>query len=158
MNTHSEIDEVLARLGSVEPPAGLARRVEQRLEAPRQHSWLPASFRSWFTLPRAMAACAVAASVAASALIFDPALRNFLLPHHGSAQTVQQAEPPRVAPSQGNFGSASKILVPADPVPVPPSPVNHGRGHARSGRMELPSGSQTALPRGVKAPAAVPAQ
>jgi hypothetical protein len=154
MSTHSEIDEVLARLGNVEPPAGMVRRVEQRLDAGPQRSWFP----SWLTLPRAIAACAVAASVAASALVFDPALRNFLLPHHSSAQTVQQAAPPRVAPSQGNFGSAGKMLVPADPVPVPPSPVSHGRGHSRSGRMELPSGSQTALPRGVTAPAAVPVQ
>jgi hypothetical protein len=150
MTNYSDIDETLARLGSVEPPAGLARRVEQRLDAPPR--------RSWFTLPRAIAACAVAASVAASALILDPALRNFLLPHHPAAQTVQQAEPPRVAPSQGGFGAARTMVVPATPVPVPPSPVNHGRGHSRSGRMELPPGSQTALPRGVAAPAAVPQQ
>ena len=150
MNTHSDIDETLARLGNAEPPAGLVRRVEQRLDAPPR--------RFWLTLPRAIAACAVAASVAASALVFDPALRNFLLPHHSSGQTVQQTEPPRVAPSQGGFGAARTMVVPATPVPVQPSPVNHGRGHSRTGRTELPPGSQTALPRGVAAPATVPAQ
>jgi hypothetical protein len=150
MNFNSEIDETLTRLGSVEPPVGLARRIELRLDAPPR--------RSWFTLPRAIAVCGVAASVAASAVVFDPALRNFLLPHHSGAQTVQQAAPPRVAPAQSGFGAARTMVVPAAPVPVPPSPINRGRGHSRSGRVELPPGSQTALPRGVAAPAAVPSQ
>jgi hypothetical protein len=148
MNSHSEIDETLARLGGVEPPAGLARRVELRLDT--------APSRSWITLPRAIAACGVAASVAASAVVLDPGLRHSFMPHHNSAQTAPLVAPARVAPN--NFGAAADKYVPVTPVPVQPTPLNHGRGRSRSGRMELPAGSQTALPRGVAAPAAVPAQ
>ena len=148
MNIHSEIDETLRRLGSVQPPPGLARRVELRLQAPRRGFFL--------SLPQAFAACAVAASVAVSAVVFQPALRHLALPHHGSAQNLPLAETPRVAPVTGGFGTASAVHVPVAPVPVEPTPVNHGRGRSRTGRTELPAGSPTALPRGVAAPMALP--
>ena len=35
MTIHSEIEETLRRLGSVEPPPGLKRRVNLRLQTPR---------------------------------------------------------------------------------------------------------------------------
>lgn len=144
MNTHSEIDATLRRLGSAEPPPGLARRIEQRLQLPR---------RGWFlSVPQAIAACAVAASVAVSAVVFQPALRRLVLPHPSSAQSVPLVETPRVAPVTGRFGTASAVHVPAAPVPLQPTPETHERGHGRQARSVLPPGSQTPLPRGVAAP------
>jgi hypothetical protein len=148
MTTHSEIDEALQRLGSAEPPAGLARRIELRLQAPHRNFFL--------SVPQAIAAGALAASVAVSAVVFQPALRRMVLPHHTSAQTNPLVQAPRVAPGTGGFGTAGVAHVPVTPVPVEPTPVNHGRGRSRSGRTELPSGSQTPLPRGVAAPNALP--
>jgi hypothetical protein len=142
MNIQSEIDETLRRLGSVEPPSGLAGRVNLRLQNP--------SPRFSFSILNTLAA-----SVGLSAVALNPGLRNVVFHHHTSAQSSPPANTPRVVPpAAGGFGTASTIHVPAEPVPVQPSPVNQGRGRARSGRAVLPNGSQTPLPRGVVAPTA----
>ncbi len=149
MNTDAEIEETLRRLGSAEPPPGLARRVELRLQAPRRIFFL--------TVPQAIAACAVAGSVAVSAVVFQPALHRLALPHPSNAQTLPPVEVPRVAaPVAGGFSTSAARHVPVEPVPVEPTPANHGRGRSRSGRTELPSESQTPLPRGVAAPNSLP--
>ena len=145
MSIHSEIDETLRRLGSVEPPSGLERRVNRRLQIPRK--------RFSISVIQAISACAVAAGVALSAIGLNPALRNLVLHHHPSAQSVPVAGPARVvAPAAGGFGTASAVHVPVEPVPVQPTPVNQGRGRSRSGRGVLPNGAPTPLPRGVAAP------
>ena len=143
MSIHSEIDETLRRLGSVEPPSGLERRVNRRLQIPPKR----------FSISVIQATCAVAAGVALSAIGLNPALRNLVLHHHPTAQSVPVAGPARVvAPAAGGFGTASAVHVPVEPVPVQPTPVNQGRGRSRSGRGVLPNGTQTPLPRGVAAP------
>ena len=149
MNIQSEIDETLRRLGSVEPPSGLAGRVNRRLQNP--------SPRYSFSLvkTRIIAACALAASVGLSAVALNPGLRNMVFHHHTSAQSTAPASMPRVVPpAAGGFGTASSMHVPAEPVPVQPAPVTQGRGRSRSGRAMLPNGSQTPLPRGVVTPTA----
>jgi hypothetical protein len=149
MNTQSEIDDTLRRLGSVEPPAGLAERVNLRLQDP--------SPRFSFSLvkTRIIAGCALAASIGLSAVALNPGLRNMVFHHHTSAQSASPANTLRVVPpAAGGFGTASSMHVPAEPVPVEPSPANQGRGRSRSGRAVLPNGSQTPLPRGVVAPTA----
>jgi hypothetical protein len=144
MTIHSEIDETLRRLGSVEPPPGLKRRVNLRLQTPRNR------FSS--SMIQTLAACGVAASVALSAVALNPALRNLVFHHHPSAQVTPAANnSPRVVPSApGGFGTASAVHVPVEPVPVQPTPVNQGRGRSRSGRGLLPNGAP--LPRGVAVP------
>jgi hypothetical protein len=142
MSTQSEIDDTLRRLGSVEPPSGLAKRVQLRLQnQPHRFS---------FSLVNSVAACALAASVGVSAVALSPGLRAVLLHHGGNAQSTASGIAPRVVPpAQGGFGTASAVHVPAEPVPVQPSPVNQGRGRSRSGRAVLLNGNQTPLPRGV---------
>jgi hypothetical protein len=145
VSIHSEIDETLGRLGSVEPPSGLERRVHLRLQIPRK------SFS--ISMIQAVSACAVAAGVAMSAVALNPALRNLVLHHHTATQSIPLAGTPRVvAPTAGGFGAASAVHVPVEPVPVQPTPVNQGRGRSRSGRGVLPNGAPTPLPRGVAAP------
>jgi hypothetical protein len=145
MSIHSEIDETLRRLGSVEPPSGLERRVNIRLQIPRKGFSI--------SMIQAISACAVAAGVALSAVALNPALRNLVLHHHTAAQNMPVAGAPRVvAPAAGGFGTASAVHVPVEPVPVQPTPVNQGRGRSRSGRGVLPNGAPTPLPRGVAAP------
>ena len=145
MSIHSEIDETLRQLGSVEPPSGLERRVNRRLQVPRKGF-------SVLTI-RALSACAVAAGVALSAVALNPGLRSLVLHQHPAAQTVPVAGAPRVvAPAAGGFGTASAVHVPVEPVPVQPTPVNQGRGRSRSGRSVLANGTQNPLPRGVAAP------
>jgi hypothetical protein len=150
MNIQSEIDDTLRRLGSVEPPSGLAKRVNLRLQNQ------PSRFSFSILNTRIIAACALAASVGLSAVALNPGLRNMVFHHHHtSAQSTPPANTLRVVPpAAGGFGTASTIHVPAEPVPVQPSPVNQGRGRSRSGRAVLPNGSQTPLPRGVVAPTA----
>ena len=145
MSIHSEIDETLRRLGNVEPPSGLERRVNIRLQIPRKGFSV--------SMIQAISACAVAAGVALSAVALNPALRNLVLHHHTAAQNMPVAGAPRVvAPAAGGFGTASAVHVPVEPVPVQPTPVNQGRGRSRSGRGVLPNGAPTPLPRGVAAP------
>jgi hypothetical protein len=145
MSIHSEIDETLRRLGSVEPPSGLERRVNLRLRTPRRGFSV--------SMIQAFSACAVAAGVALSAVALNPGLRNMVLHHHAASQSVPVAGAPRVvAPAAGGFGTASAVHVPVEPVPVQPTPVNQGRGRSRSGRAVLPNGAPTSLPRGVAAP------
>jgi hypothetical protein len=146
MSTHSEIDETLRLLGSVEPPPGLESRVKLQLQIPNRGLVFSVSkFRIG-------AVGALAASVALSAAILNPALRDKMF-HHASAQTSPVPSPARVAlPSTGGFGTASAVHVPVEPVPVQPTPVNQGRGRSRSGRAVLPSGVQAPLPRGVATP------
>jgi hypothetical protein len=145
MSIHSEIDETLRRLGSVEPPSGLERRVNLRLENPRKGFSV--------SMVRAISACALAAGLALSAVALNPGLRDLVLHHYAAAPSMPVAGAPRViAPSAGGFGTASAVHVPVEPVPVQPTPVNQGRGRSRSGRGVLPNGPQTPLPRGVAAP------
>lgn len=148
MSVHSEIDDTLRRLGSVEPPSGLEQRVNLRLQNSRN--------RFSVTGLRIIAACALAASVALCAVVVNPALRSRAF-HHASAPIMPAANTPRVvAPVSGGFGTASAVHVPVEPVPVQPTPVNQGRGRSRSGRAVLPTGSLAPLPRGVAAPHAAP--
>jgi hypothetical protein len=147
MTLHSEIDETLRRLGSVEPPPGLNRRVNLRLQTPRSR------FSS--SMIQTLAACGVAATVALSAVALNPALRSMVFHHHSSALITPAASTPRVVPAApGGFGTASAVHVPVEPVPVQPTPVNQGRGRSRSdprsGRALLPNGAP--LPRGVAVP------
>jgi hypothetical protein len=149
MSVHSEIDDTLRRLGSVEPPSGLERRINLRLQNSRN--------RFSARVTRTIATCALAASVALSAVVLNPALRSRAF-HHASAPIMPAANTPRVvAPVSGGFGTASAVHVPVEPVPVQPTPVNQGRGRSRSGRAVLPSGNLAPLPRGVAAPHATPA-
>ena len=149
MSVHSEIDETLRRLGSVEPPSGLERRVNLRLQ--NSHN------RSSIRVTRTIATCGLAASIALSAVVLNPALRSRAF-HHASTPSMPAANTPRiVAPVSGGFGTASAVHVPVEPVPVQPTPVNQGRGRSRSGRALLPSGNLAPLPRGVAAPHAAPA-
>jgi hypothetical protein len=149
MSVHSEIDDTLRQLGSVEPPSGLERRVNLRLQSERR--------RFSVTVTRTIAACALAASVALSAVVLNPALRSRAF-HHASGPSVPAANTPRVvSPVSGGFGTASAVHVPVEPVPVQPTPVNQGRGRSRSGRAMLPTGNLAPLPRGVAAPHAAPA-
>ena len=145
MTLPSEIDETLRRLGSVEPPPGLNRRVNLRLQTPRS--------RFSNSMIQTLAACGVAATVALSAVALNPALRSMVFHHHSSALITPAASTPRVVPAApGGFGTASAVHVPVEPVPVQPTPVNQGRGRSRSGRTVLPTGTLAPLPRGVAAP------
>jgi hypothetical protein len=145
MSIHSEIDETLRRLGSVEPPSGLERRVQLRLQTPRKGFSV--------SILQAISACAVAAGVAVSAVALNPTLHNLVFVHHAAAQSNAGSTAPRVvAPAAGGFGTASAVHVPVEPVPVQPTPVNQGRGRSRSGRAVLPNGTPTTLPRGVASP------
>jgi hypothetical protein len=149
MSVHSEIDDTLRRLGSVEPPSGLERRVNLRLQNSRD--------RFSTRVTRTIATCALAASVALSAVVLNPALRSRVF-HHASAPNMPAVNTPRImAPVSGGFGTASAVHVPVEPVPVQPTPVNQGRGRSRSGRAVLPTGNLAPLPRGVAAPHASPA-
>jgi hypothetical protein len=148
MSIHSEIDDTLRRLGSVEPPSGLERRINLRLQAPPN--------RFSFSMGRTVAGFALAASVAVSAVALNPTLRSLVFHHHASAQSTRAVTSPR-APATGGFGTASAVRVPAEPVPVQATPVNQGRGRARSGRAVLPTGNLAPLPRGVAAPQSPPA-
>jgi hypothetical protein len=149
MSVHSEIDDTLRRLGSVEPPSGLERRVNLRLQNSRD--------RFSTRVTRTIATCALAASVALSAVVLNPALRSRVF-HHASVPSMPAVNTPRVvAPVSGGFGAASAVHVPVEPVPVQPTPVNQGRGRSRSGRAVLPIGNLAPLPRGVAAPHASPA-
>jgi hypothetical protein len=142
MTIQSEIDQTLRRLGSVEPPSGLERRIQLQLQNPPH--------RFSFSITRSVAAGALAAGVALSAAVLNPGLRNLVLHRHAVTQTAPPATLPRpVAPGSGGFGTASAVHVPVEPVPVPPTPVNQGRGRSRSGRSVLPGGALAPLPRGV---------
>lgn len=143
MSIQSEIDETLRRLGSAEPPSGMERRINRRLQIPN----------SRFSLTRIVAACALAACVALSAIALNPVWRGLVFHGHAHVQSTRTIDPPRVAtPAPGAFGAASAVHVPDQPVPVQPTPVNQGRGRSRSGRAVLPNGSLAPLPRGVAAP------
>jgi hypothetical protein len=143
MSIQSEIDETLRRLGNAEPPSGLERRINRRLQIPSRR----------FSLTRIQAACALAACVALSAIALNPAWRGLLFHTHTHLQSTRTVDPPRVAPpAPGGFGAASAVHVPDQPVPVQPTPVNQGRGRSRSGRAVLPNGTLAPLPRGVAAP------
>ncbi len=66
MTTHSEIEETLRRLGSVEPPPGLERRVNLRLQTPAHPFFQPHD--------PDLGRLRLAASVALSAVALNPAL------------------------------------------------------------------------------------
>jgi hypothetical protein len=144
MNRKPEIDETLGLLGSVEPPTGMEQRIQQRLRM--------APPRPFFSRIRIISSSALAASVALSAAVLNPRVRQFVLHPAGSVQTEPFRGPQVVAPTPGGFGSASAMRVPVEPVAVPPSPVTQGRGRSRSGRAVLPNGNLAPLPRGVAAP------
>jgi hypothetical protein len=143
MTIQLEIDETLRRLGRVEPRSGLEQRIHRRLQIPRK--------ARVFSMTRTISACALAASVALSAVALNPGLRNLLLHRHPSTQNMPIA-PRAVGPAFGGFGTASAVHVPVGPVPVQPTPLNQGRGRSRTGRAVLPPGTQAPLPRGVAAP------
>jgi hypothetical protein len=153
MNVHSEIDDTLRRLGSVHPPSGLEARINQRLQASSNASGNATRNRFSLSMTRTIAACALAASVALSAVVLNPALRSRVFHHHTSAQSAPPVNAPRmVPPASGGFGTASAVHVPVEPVPVQATPVNQGRGRSRTGRAVLPTGNLAPLPRGVAAP------
>ena len=145
MSIHSEIDETLRRLGSVEPPSGLERRVNLRLQIPRK------SFS--ISMIQAISACAVAAGVALSAVALNPALRSLVLHHHPAAQSVPVAGAPRVvAPAPGGSGLLRQCTCPWSRFRYSPRPLTRvAGGPDRAGRV-LPNGTPTPLPRGVAAP------
>lgn len=148
MSIRSEIDETLRLLGSAQPPPGLERRVNLRLQSPRSH----------FSIVQAFFACAVTASVAISVVTLNPALRRLVFHQHSGGPATHVVAAPRVvAPAPGGFGTASAVHVPVEPVPVQPTPVNQGRGRSRSGRAVLPTGNLAPLPRGVASPHGTPA-
>jgi hypothetical protein len=154
MTVDPEIDAALRRLGSAEPAPGLERRITQHLQNPRNRftfsgfSSRPGS--SSRPMTRVIAACALAASVAFSAVAVNPTLRSLVFHGHSASQQAPATNTPRVvAPAAGGFGTASAVHVPVEPVPVEPTPVNQGRGRSRSGRTVLPTGSLAPLPRGV---------
>jgi hypothetical protein len=149
MNIQSEIDQTLGRLGSVEPPSGLEKRVQQRLQIPQR--------RFSFSMTRTVAGCALAASVALSAAVLNPALRSLVFRHSAQNAPAMVNTPRVTAPAAGGFGTSSAVHVPVEPVPVQPTPLNQGRGRSRSGRAVLPNGNLAPLPRGVAAPHATPA-
>jgi hypothetical protein len=143
MSIRSEIDETLRLLGSAQPPPGLERRVNLRLQSPRSH----------FSVIQAFFAGAVAASVAISAVALNPTLHRLVFHQHSGPPATRAVAAPRViAPAPGGFGTASAVHVPVEPVPVQATPVNQGRGRSRSGRAVLPTGTLAPLPRGVAAP------
>jgi hypothetical protein len=148
MSIQSEIDETLGRLGRVEPPPGLEKRIQMRLRFPRR--------RFAVSVTRTLAACALAASVALAAVALNPGLRNLVFHRHSGTGSSAVTAPRVVAPAAGGFGTASAVHVPAEPVPVQPTPVNQGRGRSRSGRAVLPNGTVAPLPRGVASPSAPP--
>ncbi len=140
-----EIDEALRRLGSAEPAAGLAQRVNFRLQTtPRRFA---------FSVTRSVAAGALAAGVALTAALLNPTVRSLVVHPNSSAHSAPIIGPPRIGPPRiaplAGFGTASAVHVPVEPVPVQPTPVNQGRGRSRSGRSVLPPGSVAPLPRGV---------
>jgi hypothetical protein len=136
-----EIDETLRRLRSVEPPPGLEQRVHLRLQnTPRRFS---------LSVTRSIAAAALAAGVALSAVLLNPGIRSVVIHNHASAQSTPVVTPPRAAAPLAGFGTAAAVHVPVEPVPVQPTPVNQGRGRSRSGRATLPGGVVAPLPRGV---------
>jgi hypothetical protein len=143
MSMEPDIDKTLGWLGSVEPPAGLEQRVQQRLKNARP--------RPFISRTRAVSLGALAASIALSAVLVNPNVRNMAF-HHGSPVSSPSVGPRIPAPTAGGFGAASVVHVPSEPVQVQPTPVNHGRGRSR-GRAVLPNRNVTPLPRGVAAPA-----
>ncbi len=146
MSSQSEIDDTLSLLGGAEPPVGLESRIKLQLQTQRR------TFFPRISMFRAVAGGALAASIALSAAVLNPALRNMMF-HHGAAQNSPAANTPRVLlPPSGGFGAASAVHVPVEPVPVQPTPLNQGRGRSRSGRALLPNGASAPLPRGVTAP------
>ena len=151
----SQIDQTLEHVGSVEVPSGLQARVQQRLQD--QHL---SAQRGRFSLSvvHYVSAGALAASVAASALLWNPTVRTMVFPAHGvhAAPSGSGANAPLMpqvtSPEAGSFGTSSAVHVPLQPVPVQPTPLSQGRGHSRSGRALLPDGSLAPLPRGVASP------
>ena len=140
MSLHSEIDQTLHQLGTVVAPAGLERRIHARLaKAPRRFS-LPVIY--------SVSGGALAAGLAISAVALNPTLHRAVFPAATPAPHVSTVAP-RVLPANDGFHSASVVHVPAEPVPLQPSPVNQGRGRSRSGRGMLPEASVAPLPRGV---------
>ncbi len=126
MKTQSqiEIDATLRSLGGVQPPPGLERRVNTRLETPRRRL-RTVHFVSTATL---------AAGIAISTFALRPALRESVLrvrPASSPSLISQPAAGPIAHPA-GDFGAASAVHVPSMPIPVAPLPVGQGRGHTRS--------------------------
>jgi hypothetical protein len=141
MTVHSDIDDTLRQLGSVEPPSGLEGRVNLRLQGSRNRF-----------------SATVTRTIALSVVVLNPALRSRAFHHRVAAAGTPAANAPRVvSPVSGGFGTASAVHVPVEPVPVQPTPVNQGRGRSRSGRVVLPNGNLAPLPRGVAAPSATSA-
>ena len=150
LDISSQIDQALERVGSVDVPAGLEARVQQHLQGQGP--------RFSLSVMRYVSAGALAASVAVSALLFNPTVRTMVFPAHPLPATpvgsgvIAPVNPPMSGPATGGFGTSSAVHVPSQPVPVQPTPLSQGRGHSRSGRALLPNGALAPLPRGVASP------
>lgn len=142
MKTQSqiEIDATLHSLGGVQPPPGLERRVNARLETPR---------RTLRTV-HFVSAATLAAGIAISTFALSPALRESALRVRpaSSPSLVSQPAANLIAHPAGDFGAASAVHVPSMPIPVAPLPVGQGRGHTRSNqsvRSVYSAGTRTSL-------------
>ncbi len=143
MKTQSQIDDALSLIGNAQPPSGLERRVLSRLYAPRRGA----------TAIHFVSAAAIAASMAITAVTLAPALRDLRGEFAaGPASAVPSLVPRATARPKGDFGAASAVHLPTAPVKVQPSPVNQGRGHARSTRTIAAGSPRARMPHGVAVP------
>ena len=142
MKTQSQIDDALSLIGNAQPPSGLERRVLSRLYAPRRGA----------TAIHFVSAAAIAASMAIAAVTLAPALRDLRGESAGPASAVPSLVPRATARPKGDFGAASAVHLPTAPVKVQPSPVNQGRGHARSARTIAAGSPRAHMPHGVAVP------
>jgi hypothetical protein len=141
VNEKWQIDSTLRLIGTAQPPPGLERRVISRLEEGQA-----AAQRGGSTTIHFVSAAAIAASVVFAAAAFAPSLREFALHQDSTAIPA----PRGVTHSTGNFGAASAVHLPVSPVQVQPTPVNQGRGRARSDRTLSPGAAR--MPHGVAVP------
>lgn len=134
MNTEARIDAALRQIARVEPPSELERRVLGRLDEP------PRGFPAAYSI----SAIAIAASLAVAVLVFGPLTAEIGSRHSSAALALHVS-----SPAKGAFGAASAVNVPSAPLPLAATPVNQGRGHARTGRAILPAGSRPRHAAGV---------
>lgn len=134
MDSESRIDAALRQIAVAEPPPGLERRVIVRLDEPPRG----------FTAVYSISAIAIAASLAVAVLAFGPLTAEMGSRHSSAAIALHVS-----APAKGAFGAASAVHVPSAPLPLAATPVNQGRGHARTGRAILPAGNRPRHAAGV---------
>jgi hypothetical protein len=144
MKNESQIDATLSALGRVQPPPGLERRVNARLQVPR---------RGVRTIH--FVSAAIAASIAISTFALTPAFRELAVRNRSNASPRLISQPASTA--HPAFGAASAVHVPPMPIPVAPIPVGQGRGRTRSSRKALQQGTGR-HPRLALAPPATPSK